>query len=259
MRIAIFSDTHGNSIALDAVLADVAAAGGVDATWFLGDAAPIGFDPVGTVQRLRRRRGLVAVHGNGDRRVATDAAVVQEVSERVIATASPGEAAIWRSVLHDSEWVRDGLRAAGAWEWLASLPLERRETLPDGTRVLLVHAAPGTDEGPGIQPGFSDDEVRRVVAGAEADLVLVGHTHQAIDRVVDGVRVVNPGSVSNPPDGGAEAHWVLLEADSMGYTLVRRAVTWDVRAMLARLAASGHPDPSHIVAFWSGHHAQAGT
>jgi predicted phosphodiesterase len=258
MRTAIFSDTHGNSIALDAVLADFERVGGVDATWFLGDAAPIGFDPVGTVQRLRRLPGLVAVHGNGDRRVATDPALVREVSERVIAAASAGEAAIWRSVLHDSEWTRDGLRAAGAWEWLAALPLEQRETLPDGTRVLMVHAAPGTDEGPGIPPECPDDELRRIVAGTGADLVLVGHTHQAIDRVVDGVRVVNPGSVSNPPDGGETAHWILLEADAAGYTLTRRAVTWDLREMLDRLRESGHPDPSHIVAFWSGHHGTGG-
>jgi predicted phosphodiesterase len=37
MRIALFSDVHGNSIALDAVLQDIQAQGGVDAYWVLGD------------------------------------------------------------------------------------------------------------------------------------------------------------------------------------------------------------------------------
>jgi hypothetical protein len=37
MRIAFISDIHGNSIALDAVLADIEARGGVDAYWLLGD------------------------------------------------------------------------------------------------------------------------------------------------------------------------------------------------------------------------------
>jgi len=61
MRVAIFTDVHGNSMALDAVLADVERLGGVDAYWFLGDAADLGFDPVRAVQRIRGLPGLRAV------------------------------------------------------------------------------------------------------------------------------------------------------------------------------------------------------
>ena len=39
MRLAVFSDIHGNLTALDAVLADLEALGGADHTWFLGDLA----------------------------------------------------------------------------------------------------------------------------------------------------------------------------------------------------------------------------
>src|SRR5690242_6318503 len=37
MRMALLSDIHGNPIALDAVLKDIAAQGGVDSYWILGD------------------------------------------------------------------------------------------------------------------------------------------------------------------------------------------------------------------------------
>jgi hypothetical protein len=37
MRIALLSDIHGNPLALDAVLADIEAPGGVDMYWVLGD------------------------------------------------------------------------------------------------------------------------------------------------------------------------------------------------------------------------------
>ncbi|MDQ3442482.1 MAG: metallophosphatase family protein [Chloroflexota bacterium] len=66
MRVAIFADVHGNSMALDAVLADVERLGGVDAYWFLGDAADLGFDPVGAVQRIRGLPGLRAVTSIGN-------------------------------------------------------------------------------------------------------------------------------------------------------------------------------------------------
>jgi predicted phosphodiesterase len=236
MRVAVFSDTHGNPIALDAVLADIDAAGGVDAHWFVGDAAMIGLDPVGTVERIVGLPGLVAVRGNGDRRLATDPVVVREITARVIASIDDaGEISIWRQVLADSEWTREALRDAGLHEWVAALPLEQRLTLPDGTRVLLVHASPGTDEGPGIHAAQSDDDLQEILAGSAADLVFVGHTHTPLDRWVDGVRVVNLGSVSNPPRADKRAMWTLLEADESGYRLERRYVSYDLAQVLSEL------------------------
>jgi len=49
--------------------------------------------------------------------------------------------------------------------------------LPDGTRLLAVHVAPGQDDGSGIHPALSDDELNALVAKASADLVCVGRTH----------------------------------------------------------------------------------
>lgn len=51
MRTAILADTHGNSFALDAVLADIQQRGGVDGYWILGDLASIGVDPAGVLER----------------------------------------------------------------------------------------------------------------------------------------------------------------------------------------------------------------
>jgi len=246
MRVVVFSDTHGNSIALEAMVADIARAGGADAHWFVGDAAMIGFDPVGTVGRLVGLPNLTAVRGNGDRRLATDHGVVREITARFIAGASDDEAAIWRSTLADSEWTRDVLQAAGLYDWVAGLPLEARITLPDGTRALLVHAAPRTDEGPGIHAGQSDDDLRALLSGVEADLIFVGHTHQPLDRTVDGVRVINLGSVSNPPREDKRAMWTLLEADESGYTIERRYAAYDLAAVRERLTRDQVPARDYL-------------
>jgi predicted phosphodiesterase len=58
--------------------------------------------------------------------------------------------------------------------------------------------APGLDDGLGIYPTLSDAELGALVHDAQADLVCVGHTHWPLDRTVAGVRVLNPGSISNP-------------------------------------------------------------
>lgn len=72
MRLAIFSDIHGNPIALDAVLADIRARGGVDAYLVLGDLAAIGYDPVSVLERLVALPNVRFVRGNTDRYVVTD-------------------------------------------------------------------------------------------------------------------------------------------------------------------------------------------
>jgi predicted phosphodiesterase len=250
LRVAVFSDVHGNTLALDAVLADIERAGGVDAHWFVGDAAMIGFDPVGAVERLSTLPNLVAVRGNGDRRLATDPDLVREITTRFVETAEPSEAKIWRSVLADSEWTRELLRSAGHYEWIAALPLEQRIALPDGTRVLLVHAAPGTDEGPGIQARHSDDDLRGILAGAQADLIFVGHTHRPLDRTVDGIRVINLGSLSNPPDDDKRAKWTLLEAGDQGFTVERRFVEYDLAAVRYRLDQDRVPAWEYVMGYF---------
>src|SRR5689334_761390 len=67
MRIAILSDIHGNSVALDAVLADITTQGPIAAYWVLGDLVAMGPDPVGVMQRLRALLNLQALRGNTDR------------------------------------------------------------------------------------------------------------------------------------------------------------------------------------------------
>ena len=71
MRVAILSDEHGNSITLDAVLADVAARGGADRFLVLGDLVAIGHDPIGVLERLTALPDVRFVQGNTDRFVVT--------------------------------------------------------------------------------------------------------------------------------------------------------------------------------------------
>lgn len=249
MRVAIFSDVHGNTLALDAVLADVERLGGVEEYWFLGDAASQGFDPAGSVKRLAALPGVTAVRGNTDHHSTADTHTVDQVFVAWV-NDDLSEAIKTFMIVSNFYWTRGAVTAAGLYGWLAEPPVEKRVYLPDGTRVLLVHASPGTDEGEGILPEHTDDAVRELLAGASADLVVVGHTHIPLDRTVDDVRVWNPGSVSNPKTGDNRAMWTLLEAGREGYALTRQYATYDIAAMLERLAAVHQPADAYIRSFW---------
>lgn len=249
MRVAIFSDVHGNSIALDAVLADVERLGGVDTHWFVGDAAAQGFDPVGALRTIAALPTLTAVRGNSDR------FLVDFPDEEIVATVrlaidDPGQAEAGVRRIRGLAWTTGAVTVTGHLEWLASPPLERRVTLPDGTRVLLVHSRPGTDDGRGITAIQSDDELAPVLDGAQADLVIVGHTHTPLDRTVNGVRAWNLGSVSNPATAEKRAMWTLLIADEAGYRLERQFAAYDAGRMLHELDHVRYPAAANIRRCW---------
>lgn len=248
-RVAVLADIHGNTFALDAALAEIETAGGVDAYWFLGDYVAIGFDPLGVMDRIVSLPGAVFVRGNTDRLAVS----LEEMDPWLAQVEDNPE--IWSFLIQINRsfaWTAGAMAAGGRLEWLSELPLERRFTLPDGARVLLVHASPGTDDGAGIHPNLSDDELGQLIAGSETDLVLIGHTHAPLDRRVDGVRVVNPGSVGNPvlPDAGA--CYALLEADAGGYRLTLHQAEYDKEAAMAAVEAVRHPAADYIKSFLLG-------
>ncbi len=250
MRLALLSDIHGNTIALDAVLADVAAQGGVDAYWALGDFAVAGPDPAGVLTRLVALPGLRPVRGNTDRYVATgDRSPRSPTVEE--ARADPARLALLVDIVRSFAWTQGALAATGWLDWLAALPLEQRLVLPDGTRLLGVHAAPGCDDGSGIPPALGDDALRALLAGCAADLVCVGHTHRPLDRVVDGIRVVNLGSVGNPLGADPRASYALLEADATGYRLCQRRVEYDRGAVVQAIRRVRHPAAAFLAGFYA--------
>ena len=238
LRVAIFSDVHGNVPALEAVLSDAAEAG-VTEHWIVGDLVANGPRPTEALRRLAELPNTKIIRGNTDRYVVTGEH--PRVAGSVETVRTPEEIGVLLRTVAAISWTRGAITEAGFLSWLRSLPLDARATLPDGTRVLLVHAAPGTDDGPGISPAMTDDEVRAAITGAEAELIFAGHTHKPLDRTVDGIRVINSGSVSLPATAERRACWTLLTADDRGHTIEARRIEYDLDAVLAELHEVAHP------------------
>lgn len=249
MRIALLSDIHGNPLALEAVLADIAAQGGVDTYWVLGDFSSLGYDPVGVLERVTTLPHAFFLRGNHDRYTVTGERPGPTLEQ---AQAQPHLVPLLLAMATNLAWTQGHISASGWWNWLAQLPLELRLTLPDGTRMLGVHAAPGLDDGPGITPLLSDDELRALLAPAEADLMIVGHTHVPLDRMIEQVRVVNLGSVSNPMRSRLEASYALLEADATSYHVQLRYVEYDRQAVIEELQRVKHPTVDFLAKFMRG-------
>ncbi|HVO69715.1 MAG TPA: metallophosphoesterase family protein [Aggregatilineaceae bacterium] len=249
MRIALLADIHGNPIALDAVLADLQAQGGADACWCVGDYAALGYDPVGVLERLTALPDAVFVRGNTDRYTAQSELPSSPVEA---AWSDPAHLLALIHMAQSFSWTKGYVTARGWLGWLAALPVEQRSTLPDGARLLMVHAAPGTDDGPGITPATPQGELAALLAGCEADLVVVGHNHWPQDRQAGGVRLINPGSVSNSPARDLRASYALIEATASGYRVAFRRVAYDVQAVIDAVRRSQHPAGDYLLQFFEG-------
>lgn len=249
MRIALLSDIHGNSLALDAVLADITAQGPVDAYWVLGDFAGLGYDPAAVIARVRALPNARFVRGNHDRYMVSGEGWSPSLDD---ARKDSEKVRLHAGLAASFGWAKGYVSAMGQLDWLANLPLEQRETLPDGTRLLGVHAAPGADDGEGIYPRISDDELRRMAQQAEAELIVVGHTHVPLDRTIDEVRFFNLGSIGNPMTPDWRASYAMLEADAAGYSLELRRVEYDREAAIMAIRRSGHPQAPVLVRFLEG-------
>jgi predicted phosphodiesterase len=238
------ADIHGNAIALDAVLQDIGQHGGVDAYWVLGDMVAIGPDPVGVLEQLAALPDLRVVRGNSERYVCTGDRPPPGLDQ---VEADPSLLPVLIEVAGTFAWTQGAVTQGGWLEWLCALPFECRTILPDGTTVLGVHATPGRDDGPGFRPGLSEAELTVRLGTCTDDLLLVGHTHRPMDAVVNGVHVVNVGSLSNPVSSDPRAHYAVLEADRTGYRIERRRVEYDRSSVVALLRRQRHPGAGFII------------
>lgn len=250
-RMALLSDIHGNPIALDAVLADIQSQGGVDEYWILGDLVAIGPQPIQVLEQLDQLPNKRLVRGNTDRYVTngdrpypshTDVLADHSLLPRLI------------EVTNSFSWTQGFVTSHGWLLFLDALPLEERTVLPDGTRLLGVHASPGNDDGPGIHPELDEADLVAALAGCEADLICVGHTHWPMNIRVGDIHMINLGSVSNPRIPSLGASYVILEADQTGYRVQHRQVDYDREAVIALLHQVRHPARDFNAGFMRGDH-----
>jgi predicted phosphodiesterase len=248
VRIALISDIHGNSIALEAVLADCETLG-VERFWFLGDYVAIGPSPDAVLRRITSIPDAVFVRGNTDRYVVTGEGPPPSLET---VRANPALIPLYAGIAAGFTWTRGFVVATGWFDWLADLPLQHRYVAPNGLRILAVHASPGEDDGEGIHPGRSNVDITSLVSGCDADLVFSGHTHEAFVRQVGETLVVNLGSVSNPRGADTRASWVVMDIGEKEVSFTHHRVAYDYQAFARAVELSRHPSMDFIMSHQCG-------
>ena len=230
VRIAAFSDIHGNLPALTAVRKAVDAAR-PDFVALCGDLVFNGPDPAGTLALVKEleKAGAFITLGN------TDLAV----SDGDYAAAFPWfTEGIPESYEAAAEWARDQIGDDGI-DYLRRLPSERRLRVGDDL-VLFCHASPGSltnGLGADLDPVVTIDRV----SGTDAKVIVCGHTHLPEIREVGWRTIVNDGSAGYVFDGDPTASWALIEIDEGGVKAEIHRTNYDVMAASDAVSARGLP------------------
>jgi putative phosphoesterase len=236
MRIAVFSDMHGNDVAFESVDGDIKKQK-VDQLVCLGDAIQGGPQPAAVVQRLRRLSCPV-VMGNADAWLLSGTETGDEgiPPERL---KKMGEIRDWSL----SQLSEDDRTFISNFQPTITLNLE------GDLNVLCFHGSPASFDDV-ILPTAPQEEFHKFL-GAYADHILTGgHTHAQQIRRNGELFFFNPGSVGfayshNQPDDQFHAdpwaEYAILTIEDGQTSLEFRHVPFDVNELIRIYRDSGRP------------------
>jgi putative phosphoesterase len=214
LRIGVISDIHANLPALRAVLVDLDVSR-PDEVWCAGDI--VGYNPwpneVVEILRSRRVRGI---RGNHERAVLSgDTSWFNELAAAAM------------------KWTRVHMSVSSVG-YIKDLEDRTRTSCADGT-IAMYHGSPRNDDEYVLPWSATPD----LLAIAQADVVVLGHTHIPMAFRWPYGMLVNPGSVGQPRDGDPRAAWGLL--DTSRRTFEVRRVPYDVDGVAREIRRVGLP------------------
>ena len=223
-RVAVLSDVHGNAVALEAVLREVAD-GSPDVVVFGGDLTwgPLPEATRALVQPLEG--SAVFLRGNAERALAE---------------------AVWVNGRGDGLPPRERwmLRrhSAATRAFLAGFVEGAVLEIEGLGAVRFCHGSPRSDEEL-ITFATPERRMRALLDGVGEGVLVSAHTHIQFDRVVAGIRSVNPGSVGMAYEGRpGVAFWALLGPD-----VELRQTGYDLDEAVRRYRSSDDPLAEEMV------------
>ena len=232
-RIAILSDIHGDTRALEAVIADARALGATE-YWLLGDILLPGPGREDLFDLLDAIPITAAVRGNWDD-------CVLEALDGEYGLEDPQEI----QMLRLTQYVMEGIDPKRI-DWLRSLPLMEKKEV-NGIRFSLTHNLPEKNYGGDLRPANRTENFDQLLDD-QTDMAIYGHVHKQLLRYgSQGQQIINPGTIGMPyfdwmPLQNHRAQYALIDVEEDGVTNLQfRKVSYDYEAELQDAKDKGLP------------------
>jgi predicted phosphodiesterase len=241
VRLALISDIHGNSVALEAVLSRLATQN-VTQLICLGDVASTGPQPREVIKRLQEIDCPV-VMGNMDAWLLRPEPKTQPDLRRQR----------WQDM---DLWCAEQLSSADQ-AYLRTFQPTIECPLPDGKMLLCYHGSPRSYQ-ERILPTTAEEELEQAFAGTRGDIMVGGHTHVQMVRRSKDILVLNPGSVGlamdrvSPMEEIRQPSWAeyaIVDCDGTSLQMELHRLAFDLQAFIQAMNVSGMPH----AAWWASH------
>ena len=225
-KIALLSDIHGNTTALEAVLEDAKRAG-VEEYWLLGDVLMPGTGRRHLLNLLEELPITVQILGNWE----------DSLWRAMKGMLDPSRAS-HRYLMRHCQYILEEIRPEEI-EAMQSLPMQVHREV-SGLKVGITHHLPDKNWGRELIHIGDQKDFDRLVTNPPCDIAVYGHIHQQFFRYGSGGELIlNPGSIGQPFFLQANlrkdlrAMYAILEFDDMSLKDVDfRRVAYDIEKEL---------------------------
>ena len=232
MRLAIFSDIHGNCVGFDAVLEDFRRRE-IEHSICLGDALQGGIQPKQVLERLDEL-GCPVILGNSDDFLVTEQSEGEQVTDALVEV---------------KRWTVEQIGDAGIERIKTFLPTYEIDLGEHGS-MLCFHGGP-RNHSHVMLPESEDTEFEEVLGDVPHPWLTGGHTHIQYLREISGGRTFfNPGSVGAAYNRNMEieefyiypvAQYAVVTSTRSGVTIEFCQVPFDVDLIAEAAEKSGGP------------------
>ena len=219
MKLALISDIHSNLFAFEAVISRIPSH---DYLLCLGDVVGYGPRPNEVIEKLVALQPKLTLMGNHDYAVTTG-----------------NTSGFTLHAAQAIEWTRRHINQKNM-KYLSELLPSARLRL-GGKIFALYHGSPRDPLTEYIYPALSKTEARQLIKSAEADVVLLGHTHVPMVYVSQNEMLANPGSVGQPRDGNRRASFAVLTISDRNISIAIERVDYDVDSVAREIRRVGLP------------------
>lgn len=250
MRIAVFSDIHGNPYACRTVLDGIAADGEFDHVVAAGDFCYAGSNPAACIDMLQDA-GVMAVYGNTDEFIFAPSESPPD----------DNHSKLWEQIKVSAKWASERIGAQRS-AWLAGLPLSLKFSPNENPadELLVVHANPknvysmiSPSEAEQIRmngelnQADSDPELLTLLEGVQSKVIVFGHVHYTSIRELNGYKLVNVSPCNLPTfDGDWRARYTIFEWEGDEWQITRRYLEYDHNQERDAMLAGGFPDKDWV-------------
>lgn len=227
IKIAVISDVHGNSVALEQVLLD-ARENGVDKYIFPGDLVndlPFGNETLETIKNISD----YLIEGNKE----------EYLKEYNRAHYSWKNIQFRNTIFMNNELSKENLKL------VCSLPTSLNLEF-EGVKLKIVHGSPESVEEQIHKD--REDLIDKYTKSLEEDVLVFGHTHEPVwYRRVNGKLIVNAGCMGVSPYYKAEAEYIILHIKNKQVEIEKRLIPYKTDFVKEKIKKCGILDEDRVL------------